>query len=711
MIYGTIHSITGVVSGIMAGVVPVTYTIGSGCRTVEAVTVITLPAVISGNPRVCEGLTTTMSNPVPGGTWSISNPAIATVDAGGVVTGITAGTTVVTYMVSTGCFNVHTITVNPLPAPISGVLQVCEGFTTVLTSSGVGQWFSGATAVAAAGISSGIITGISAGTAPITYTLLGTGCIRTATVTVNQTPGAIIGNPHICMGSTVTYTNGLAGGTWISSHPLIATIDNTTGVATPVTLGTTTISYILTATGCYAKKEVTVQPLPVVYNVTGGGSYCAGGNGVAIGLDNSQPGVSYVLYRGSSVTGYMAGSGFPLNFGLHTAAGVYTVQATNVTSGCVKDMAGSATIAITPLTTPAVTIAASPTDSVCPGETVTLSPVTTTGGTTPTYLWKVNGVSVSTGTTYSFIPANGDVATVTMTSNANCLALTTANSSKTLTVLPTALPVVNATVTPNDTVCQFNPVTFTANAVYGGNAPVYTWLLNGAATGTTGASYTFVPVDGEVVSVRMVSNYRCRLRDTVMSEGVVMSVDSLLVPHVSIYPAPGLAVETGKPVTLLAVVTDGGANPKYQWKVNGFPVAGATQDTYTSIFNDYDSITCMVTSSGVCANIGTFDWVFITVSPLGNGSVGSLGGDIRLLPNPNKGMFTIRGTLGSTLNAEVEADVTNMLGQVVYRGVLQARNGTIDTQVQLDNTLANGMYILTLRSGNEQKVFHFVMEQ
>jgi hypothetical protein len=119
----------------------------------------------------------------------------------------------------------------------------------------------------------------------------------------------------------------------------------------------------------------------------------------------------------------------------------------------------------------------------------------------------------------------------------------------------------------------------------------------------------------------------------------------------------------------------------------------------------------MVTSSGVCANIGTFDWVFITVSPLGNGSVGSLGGDIRLLPNPNKGMFTIRGTLGSTLNAEVEADVTNMLGQVVYRGVLQARNGTIDTQVQLDNTLANGMYILTLRSGNEQKVFHFVMEQ
>jgi hypothetical protein len=52
-----------------------------------------------------------------------------------------------------------------------------------------------------------------------------------------------------------------------------------------------------------------------------------------------------------------------------------------------------------------------------------------------------------------------------------------------------------------------------------------------------------------------------------------------------------------------------------------------------------------------------------------------------------------------------------MLGQVVYRGAATTKQGKLDTQVQLDNKLANGMYILTLRNGTEQNVFHFVMEQ
>jgi hypothetical protein len=52
-----------------------------------------------------------------------------------------------------------------------------------------------------------------------------------------------------------------------------------------------------------------------------------------------------------------------------------------------------------------------------------------------------------------------------------------------------------------------------------------------------------------------------------------------------------------------------------------------------------------------------------------------------------------------------------MLGQVVYKGTVKANQGRIDTGIQLDNTLANGMYLLTLHHGTERKVFHFVMEQ
>jgi hypothetical protein len=117
-----------------------------------------------------------------------------------------------------------------------------------------------------------------------------------------------------------------------------------------------------------------------------------------------------------------------------------------------------------------------------------------------------------------------------------------------------------------------------------------------------------------------------------------------------------------------------------------------------------------VTSSGVCANIGTHDWIFITTTTLGAQTTGTMPSDIRLLPNPNKGIFTVRGTLGVG-NEDANIDVTDMLGQVVYRGAVTTKQGHLETQIKLDGSLANGMYILTLRSGTEQKVFHFVMEQ
>jgi hypothetical protein len=122
----------------------------------------------------------------------------------------------------------------------------------------------------------------------------------------------------------------------------------------------------------------------------------------------------------------------------------------------------------------------------------------------------------------------------------------------------------------------------------------------------------------------------------------------------------------------------------------------------------------VVMSSGVCANIGTHDWVFISVGPLGTqGGTTKVttASDIRLIPNPNNGAFTIKGTLGSGADEAVNADVTDMLGQVVYRGILQAKRGKLDEQIRLNGTLANGMYILTLRTEQEQKVFHFVMQQ
>lgn len=87
---------------------------------------------------------------------------------------------------------------------------------------------------------------------------------------------------------------------------------------------------------------------PTAYAVTGGGDFCPSGSGVAIGLANSQTGVSYQLKIGGVDTGSpVAGTGSAISFGLQTTAGTYTVVGTNGNAPCnlSTTMSGSAILA------------------------------------------------------------------------------------------------------------------------------------------------------------------------------------------------------------------------------------------------------------------------------------------------------------------------------------------------------------------------------
>ncbi len=84
---------------------------------------------------------------------------------------------------------------------------------------------------------------------------------------------------------------------------------------------------------------------------------------------------------------------------------------------------------------------------------------------------------------------------------------------------------------------------------------------------------------------------------------------------------------------------------------------------------------------------------------------------INVLPNPNKGTFSVKGNLGTLSDEEVTMEVTDVLGQVIYKSKVTARGGRLNETLTLSNTLANGMYILNVHSTTESKVFHFVIEQ
>ena len=188
--------------------------------TSNTASIIDLPT-ITGTLSVCKGLTTTLTgsgiadstNP-----WTSASPTVATVNNSGVVTGVAAGTSLITYKTNTNCTITALVTVNDLPV-ITGTLTICAGFTTTLSGSGTpdstNPWTSASTSVATVS-NTGVVIGVSAGTSIITYKN-SNGCIITATVTVNALP--IITTQPInqldCEGASVNFT-AVASGTGLT---------------------------------------------------------------------------------------------------------------------------------------------------------------------------------------------------------------------------------------------------------------------------------------------------------------------------------------------------------------------------------------------------------------------------------------------------------------------------------------------------------------
>ena len=220
---------------------------------------------------------------------------------------------------------------SPAIAQITGSLSVCQGSTTTLNDVNTGGvWSSSNTAVATVG-STGIVTGMTGGTAVISYTV-GTGTPDVATVNVTAFTGTIYGSSTVCIGNTVTLTtNGASGGFWSSSNS-IATVSSS-GVVTGNGKGANVISYTV-SNSCGTGSAT----FPISVGLYIGDIYTYAGSGTGGNAANG-------------VTAFNSPIQAPRDLVADTAGNVFFVDATGnvikkiTTSGLIYTVAGTAGVA------------------------------------------------------------------------------------------------------------------------------------------------------------------------------------------------------------------------------------------------------------------------------------------------------------------------------------------------------------------------------
>ncbi|MES2703809.1 MAG: PKD domain-containing protein [Bacteroidota bacterium] len=323
---------TGVVTGMAPGTAEIMYTLPSGCFASVVITINTTPKPIDGTGALCTGATVSLSDTVVGGTWISANGGVATIDTNtGMVSGIAAGTSVITYALANGCYITGVMTVNAYPPAITGRLRYCEGSTDTLSNAVTGGSWSSGTAAVATVDTAGRVWTTSAGTTTITYDP-GTGCIVTTAVTVYATPepGVITGADTFCAGSTVTLSNTTTGGTWRSNRDTVAIVTNA-GIVTGLKAGSSIISYETdtNAAGCSSRSfftiVVTEPTLTIAATTTDVQCYGGHDGRIAVAVDSGIAPYEYQWTHG--------GSGITTD---SLVAGTYIITVTETVTQCRK---------------------------------------------------------------------------------------------------------------------------------------------------------------------------------------------------------------------------------------------------------------------------------------------------------------------------------------------------------------------------------------
>lgn|GEM_PF-1416520 len=369
---GTITTGGVFIAGIDSNTAHISYTLSDGCKATDSVAVLPNPQPIIGTTTLCSGLSSTLSDPTPLGTWSISPASVASISTGGVLTanvflGLTTYSATITYTLPTGCKVTAGATVLPQPGPITGATILCAPTSTTLTDAYSGTWSCAPTTVANVNPSTGVVTGVGYGIATIKYTNP-YGCFVSSPMYVAVTaPAPITGASSVCPILTDTLHDAIPGGFW-QAGSANATVD-TNGVVLGISAGVVPISYY---NGC-GMSSVYISVTTPPAHMTGTFHVCVGSTTTL--ADATTPGI----WTGSNGSIATVAAGFGTVMG--NSYGGLIITYTSPVTGCIDTANFQVDSIPHPITG---------TFNTCPGDNVVLTDITT-GGT-----WSSQNVSIAT---------------------------------------------------------------------------------------------------------------------------------------------------------------------------------------------------------------------------------------------------------------------------------------------------------------------------
>jgi photosystem II stability/assembly factor-like uncharacterized protein len=297
--------------------------------------------------------------------------------------------------------------------------------------------------------------------------------------------------------------------------------------------------------------------------------------------------------------------------------------------------------------------------------------------------------------------------TIVSGNGTNAITVTVGNSTGLVMVIPSnnfgigpsqyvmVSPVIVSEVTvrieaDQNNVCEGNPITFTSTTTNGGSQPIYNWFVNNNAAGDNSATFSYIPVNNDVVTLVFTSNASCLIENPITSNTVTAIINP--IPEVSWTGLlPDSLCINHLPVTLSGGLPSGGtySGTGITGEIFDPALAGTGEHLLTYTFSDANNCT---NSASVILKVNTC---------LG---IEELETDVTIFPNPASDNITI--TLPDHRVID-EIVIFNMMGIKVLENYSVNATGSVTLSI---HDIPSGKYFIRITTSNETIVRSIILK-